>query len=283
MNARSKYKSGLYMLAGILLFSILIRVFVGQPCFIPSSSMENTIYEGDYVWMSKLSYGAILPKCFADIPLLNIFTWNKFLREADEKNDWGYHRMVGLKRPSIYDIAVFNSDSNPKVLIVKRIVGLPGDTVAIVNGNLQVNGRFLKQPPKVKRTKYDEPVSFPQNTLWTNHNYGPIVIPSARVKINLNKDNYSWVKWVAEREGYQILFDGNNFYCNGEKISCYQYKEDYYFVLGDNRKNSLDSRYNGFVSESNLEGTINYILFSVDREAFLGFSFRIGRLIKKIQ
>lgn len=283
MKVKDSYKSLINMVMGILLFAILIRIFVGQPCFIPSSSMENTIYEGDYIWMSKLSYGAILPKRFADIPFLNIFTWNKQLREIDEKNDWGYHRIQGLSKPFRNDIAVFNSNSNPKLLIVKRIIGLPGDTVAIVNGNIQVNGHFLKQPKMIKKTRYDEPVTFPQSTLWTNHNYGPITIPAMGKYVYLNKDNYSWVKWVAEREGYLILFDGSNFYCNGEKISYYQYKENYYFLLGDNRKNSLDSRYNGFVSESNLEGTINYILFSIDREAFLGFSFRTGRFFKRIQ
>ena len=111
----------------ILIFIILIttviflRVFIGEHCSVPSPSMSPTIMTGDYLWINKFAYGANLPVRFADIPLLNIFTWIPSLREADMKNDWGYHRFPGPQKPQVNDIVVFFSVEDENTLFVKRI------------------------------------------------------------------------------------------------------------------------------------------------------------------
>lgn len=280
---KSHISSWLLMFAGIFVFAILLRVFIGQPCYIPSSSMENTLLTGDYVWLNKLTYGARLPGRFADIPLLNIFTWIKPLREADQKNDWGYHRVSGFKSPALHDVAVFTPEAMPGVLVVKRISGLPGDTVSLVSGRLHVNGRLIPEPKGVLRTRHDEPVEFPKGTTWTSHNYGPVVVPKAGMHLTLTPENYAWIQPMALAEGNYLSQSDSSFLCNGYTVSAYTFGRNYYFMLGDNRRNSLDSRYTGFIPESSLEGTIGFVLFSNDTSSPLGIAFRTKRLFKTVK
>lgn len=106
----------------LLIICLFIRIVIGEPCFIPSESMEPTLLRGDRVWINKLAYGGKLPIRWADIPLLNIFTWISPLRIADERNKWKYRRLPGYTHPQKGDIVVFNSPSDPHLLLVKRIV-----------------------------------------------------------------------------------------------------------------------------------------------------------------
>lgn len=108
----------------ILILCVLIRVFIGEPYYITSESMEPTLGFGDWIWVNKLSYGPQLPKRFADIPLLNVFTWIKPLRLKDEKNNWDNRRMPGIVHPAIKDIIVFRNPQDKNALLVKRIVGI---------------------------------------------------------------------------------------------------------------------------------------------------------------
>lgn len=278
-----RLKSWLIMFGGIFLLAISLRVFVGQPCYIPSPSMENTLWDGDYIWLNKLSYGAKLPKRFADIPLVNIFTWIKPLREADQKNNFGYHRGPGIKRPSFYDVAVFDSREMPGALIVKRICGLPGDTVSLIGGKLQVNGRLLKQPEGVVETQKGEPAKFPDSTAWTTHDYGPLVVPASGMTVMLTPDNYLWVKRLAGIEGHTLVCKDSLFLCDENQVVSYTFRQDYYFMLGDNRANSLDSRFIGFVPEEDLEGMINFVFFSNDSSSPLGVAFRGSRFFKPVE
>ncbi len=66
---------------------VIIRLLIGEPCYIPSGSMEPTLCVGDWVWVDKASYGALLPTRFSDVPLVNVFTWIQPLREWDERNN----------------------------------------------------------------------------------------------------------------------------------------------------------------------------------------------------
>lgn len=105
----------------LIVLSIYIRVFIGEPTKVSSSSMEPTIKSGDWLWVNKVDYGPILPRRWADIPLLNIATWIPDFREKDIRTDWGYRRVKGLEAPKVNDIVVFNSPENIDVLLVKRI------------------------------------------------------------------------------------------------------------------------------------------------------------------
>ena len=105
----------------IFLIAIFIRIFIGETCRVSNSSMEPTIMEGDWLWIDKVSYGAVLPVRWSDIPLVNIFTWIPSLREKDMDTNWGYHRSTGLKMPEKNDLIIFKSPENEEVLLVKRI------------------------------------------------------------------------------------------------------------------------------------------------------------------
>lgn len=106
---------------GILLLCCFIRMVIGEPCTVPSGSMEPTLLCGDRLWINKLAYGGRFPSRWADIPLLNVFTWIRPLRLADEENHWEYRRLPGYSEPKQGDIAVFNSPADPQLLLVKRI------------------------------------------------------------------------------------------------------------------------------------------------------------------
>ena len=86
---------------------------IGEPCTVPSGSMEPTLLCGDRLWINKLAYGGRFPSRWADIPLLNVFTWIRPLRLADEENHWEYRRLPGYSEPKQGDIAVFNSPADP--------------------------------------------------------------------------------------------------------------------------------------------------------------------------
>ena len=108
----------------IITLAVFIRMVLGEPCKVPSGSMEPTIHTGQWLWIDKLTYGGRLPNRWADIPLINVFTHIASLRNADAKNNWGYHRLPGFSKPKVEDIVVFNSPENEKLLLVKRITGV---------------------------------------------------------------------------------------------------------------------------------------------------------------
>ena len=111
----------------ILALAILIRIAIGEPCKVPSGSMEPTILPGQWLWIDKLSYGGRLPERWADIPLINAFTHIAALRNADAQNCWGYRRLPEFTKPKVNDIVVFNSPENEEQLLVKRITEIKSE------------------------------------------------------------------------------------------------------------------------------------------------------------
>ena len=105
----------------VILFCIFIRIAVGELCIVPSGSMEPTLLCGDRVWIDKITYGARFPARWADIPVINVFTWIRPLREMDRNTHWKYRRLPGMGYPGVGDIVVFNSPENMDQLLVKRI------------------------------------------------------------------------------------------------------------------------------------------------------------------
>lgn len=260
--------------------AILIKTFIGQPCYISTESMENTLYKGDYVWVNKWKYGVVLPHNLSEIPIINIFTWMTGLRNIDRKNDWGYHRIKTGRNPLRFDISVFSSPENPEIFITKRIIGLPGDTISLKQGHLFINHKYVKQPKGIIRIRRAHPVKFPHNTNWTTLDYGTIVIPQKDMSITLNTNNFLWIKDLANKEGEILDIQEDSFFLNRKSTNEYTFKQNYYFVLGDNRNNSNDSRFYGFIPEQNLIGTINFIIFSINTSFPIGFAFRENRFVK---
>jgi signal peptidase I len=102
---------------------------------------------------------------------------------------------------------------------------------------------------------------------WTHANYGPIWIPKKGSKVDLNIQNLPlYERCIRNYEGNTLEVKGNQILINGKPSTSYTFKMDYYWMQGDNRDNSLDSRYWGFVPEDHIVGTPAIILISFDKD-----------------
>ena len=123
---------------------------------------------------------------------------------------------------------------------------------------------------------------FSENFRWTRDNFGPLWIPQAGVTVGLDTDNFPLYERIIrdyEHNDLKVDADGN-ILINGEVATSYTFRQDYYFMMGDNRHNSLDSRYWGFVPEDHIVGKPSVIWFSVDRNRSFPDNIRWRRIFK---
>ena len=114
---------------------------------------------------------------------------------------------------------------------------------------------------------------------WTIHNFGPVVIPLKGMKIDLNKQNFElYKKVINEYEKQNISLENGRILKDGKIISSYTFKQNYYFVMGDNRHISTDSRSWGFIPEENITGRAILVLYNFNIS-----KFRWDRFLKKIE
>lgn len=424
-----------------IVFALVAVYFINQFFFqnyvIPSSSLEKSLLTGDYLFVSKVSYGPRIPETPLTVPLTQHTLPIGDLKSYIEWPHWEYRRVPGLGKVELNDIVVFNYpagdsicqnvpfqteyysmcygygrqiyeqnfplslpvDSLPKAEqrsrfeeyyslgrqyivanqqqfggigyrptdrrenYVKRCVGLPGDTLQIIEHVVYLNGKANKEPDNVQYT-YDvlfndgatltndflkengitcedlglsgadkayfksegqiqltqqfrnnrvimpmtkqtaallksrkdlvhamAPVTggnpaelYPLNMVkdWTRDNYGPIWIPKKGESIKLSLDNlpiYERPIKVYEHNDLEVR-DGKIF-INGEQTDSYTFKMDYYWMMGDNRHNSADSRYWGFVPEDHIVGKPIFIWWSSDPDRGLfGGGIRWNRLFR---
>ncbi|TCT02396.1 signal peptidase I [Aquabacter spiritensis] len=205
-----------------LLIALVIRTLLFQPFNIPSGSMKDTLLIGDYLFVSKFSYGYSR----YSIP----FSPNLFAG-----------RLFGAP-PERGDVVVFKLPKDNETDYIKRVVGMPGDRIQMINGVLNING------VPVKRERLGD--------VMEDDGSGRIV-PVKRYRETLpNGVSYETLDIVE-----------NGFYDNTQ---VYNVPDGHYFMMGDNRDNSADSRVLsqvGYVPFENLIGKAQIIFFSVDDHA----------------
>lgn len=264
------------LLLTAFIFIIFIKSFLIEASQIPSSSMENTLLIGDYIIVNKIAYNFSTP---ASIPFTNI----KIPR----------FRLFNIAKPKRNDVIVFQfpgyqwelSPSENKYF-VKRIIGLPGDTVQIIKGKVYINNRIIEQPknallsPSALQSGLPDNRIFPIGEKWNRNNYGPIIVPYRGYKINISFKNISKWKILIDREFNKaaVSDEGTFVSINGNPQKTYTFKRNYYFVLGDNRQYSIDSRYWGFVPENLIIGKAAFIYWSQNNSNFLNHPLEFIRL-----
>lgn len=173
---------------------------------------------------------------------------------------------------------------------IKRCVAIAGDSLKVVNDTVWVNGlQQLSPASMIVEPLGDIPVTdavfphVPQLYPWTHKNYGPIWIPKAGVTVDLNLGNLPlYEKIIRNYECNQLEVINSEIFINGVKANSYTFRMDYYFMMGDNRDNSLDSRYWGFLPEDHIEGKASFIWLSIapNKNIFNGIQW--SRMFKAI-
>ncbi|TGV00318.1 signal peptidase I [Flavivirga rizhaonensis] len=352
-----------------ILFAIvaatIVHTYFIQPFTIPSSSLEKSLLVGDFLFVSKFHYGARIPMTTVAAPMVHdtipklgtkSYLFNDNFEER--KTSWvnklqlPYLRLPGFEKIDRNEIVVFNqpadtlldmNDFHPdrnyykpidkKTNLVKRCVGIAGDSLEVRNGYVYINGKQNVLPdrahlqfsyhvkpktsrfnPKYLKDRYDitdgfgimpntnntyyfsaisdealakfknhpnvanitpikeekgvrSPNIFPHdpNYKWNVDFFGPLYIPEEGKTININLEVLPLYKRViTEYEGNDLRVEGNQIFINGEVASTYTFKQNYYWMMGDNRHNSIDARAWGFVPFDHVVGKPVFIWMSWD-------------------
>lgn len=251
-----------------IIIAFVLRTFVVEAYRIPSSSMENTLLVGDFLLVNKFLYGAQLP--FTDI------------------------RLPALKPIEPGDVVVFKFPRDKETNFIKRCVATPGQTIEIKNKIVFVDDVEQAFPIDAKYGDDPEPLGkpdraiFPFFSTFNRDNYGKVRIPKKGDTLTLDEQSFYLYKLILEYESHSVALMGGTVYVDGKPTDTYQVKQNYYFMLGDNRDNSHDSRYWGFVPESHIIGSALLIYWSWNPDVHLSNFFeklrtvrweRIGRII----
>lgn len=294
MRSKIWFSLTAYILAAFIL-AIWFRIFVVEIFTIPSSSMERTLFPGDKVMVIKLHYGPALPQSPFDVPWLNLFfLFSKSAKEKFEIEWWPYRRLKGFSRPGVNDVVVFRSVSKRHEYLVKRCVALPGDILEISNGQVWVNNKPLKeketinQPYSLFFMNHSLPDSvmphfqvFPYSHFfnWDINNFGPLLIPAKHQVLEINDSLIALygnlLEYVTPISPFAISDTAK---AGTDTLKHYGFKNNFFFMLGDHRYASIDSRYFGFIPEKNITGKAVLVLFN-----FSEGKFRHDRWFKKIK
>ena len=344
---KKKEKSEIKSWFNAILFAVvaatILRTFLIEAYTIPTSSMEKSLLIGDFLFVSKVSYGPRVPMTPIAFPLVHHTL--PFTKKTPAYLKWiqlNYYRMKGLGDVERNDCVVFNYPADDALFperpidkkenYIKRCVGIPGDVIEIKNTDLYVNGEpqaitekmrnqfryfvktdgtlfsertlnkyniyegqilsrngdyelmlndeslaaikrftYVKKVEKIvidKGVKVNSPeLIFPEDNFnWNLDNFGPIKIPQAGSQVDISADNVELYRRIIETyENNKLEIIDGEIYINDKLASTYTFKMDYYWMMGDNRHNSLDSRYWGFVPEDHVVGKALFIWMSWDK------------------
>jgi signal peptidase I len=266
LSARASAKKndeGLWETAKVILqalaIAFVVRTFLFQPFNIPTSSMYPTLKIGDYLFVSKLSYGYSKYSfnfgfsAFSDKPIVSCCSFVDFAG-----------RKILADTPKRGQVAVFKYPGDLNVDYIKRVIGLPGDHIQMKQGVLFINGVEVK---KVKVEDYIDPDG--------ESGVGPVVP--------------QFEETLPNGVTYRVLDFGET---DADTTEEYVVPADHYFMMGDNRDNSQDSRFLnkvGYVPIENFVGRADVIFFSFQKSATLyepwkwPFQIRWSRFFNWIQ
>ena len=203
-----------------LIIATIIRSLFFQPFYIPSSSMEPTLLIGDRIFVSKYAYGYSKHSFPFSPPL--------------------FKKRLFKKNPNYGDLVVFKTPVDNRTDYIKRLIGMPGDSLQFINGKIFLNNNEILR-----------------NKIKTNTKY-KIRCGNSRLEV------VSYEETLPNGKKYIAVYKKQGSYKNSEK---FEIPVDHYFFLGDNRDCSSDSRYLsrvGYVSNTNLVGNAKIIFFSND-------------------
>ena len=335
-----------------LLIMLVMKTFFVDQFRIPSPSMEKSLLVGDYLFVSKLHYGARLPMSLC-VP---------YTQWCLPGAVFPYTRLPGFDDVDRSDAIVFNHPPKPepidqKVHYIKRVVGLPGETLEVrdkvvytgTGGNFErqallptmqqrwtvkkkeANYRLSEEKlaelgveavyhtpdpymvrvqatpaaaetirswdwveqvtPSIAQSRegatrgFGQPSLFPPSSDFTRDNYGPVTIPKEGMTVQLTRETWPVYRQVIdEYEGRAAReMRPGRYEIDGEVAQTYTFRQDYYFVMGDNRDDSQDSRFWGFVPMDHIVGKAVLVYFSWNDEAgWIGMP-RFGRLFHGVE
>lgn len=233
----------------VLAVVLVLRSFFFEPYNIPSDSMVPTLETGDYILVNKYQYGVRLP--ITNTKVLNI------------------------NEPERGDVAVFRYPPQPTISYIKRVIGLPGDQIVYENGKLTVNGQDVPfEATEFQREKdvLDTPKSIYHYEQLGEHKH---------LVRNLEGQNtlISQFNYAQSKKDLPFVATANDRFVktNGESWEV-TVTDGHYFMMGDNRDQSADSRFWGLVPEENLTGQAIYVWMHKESGLKLPSFSRNGRI-----
>ena len=228
-------------LIGALIIAVLIRSLLFQPFYIPSSSMEPTLLVGDRIFVSKYVYG---------------YSKHSFPFSPNISN-----KRLFSKLPERGDLVVFKTPADNRTDYIKRLIGMPGDTIQFVDGSILINNKKILR----KKTENKKIIRCGNFLLETN----------------------TFIETLPNGKEHIVVYKKKG---SLQNTKIFKVPENHYFLLGDNRDCSKDSRYLdsvGYVNYLNLVGEAKLIFFSNDTNISsllkvwnINKSFRLERLFK---
>lgn len=217
-----------------LLFILSVRSFLFEPFHVPTGSMKSTILEGDYLFTSKYPYG---------------FSKHSFLFSPNI-----FKGRIFYTPPQHGDVIVFKPAKNDSTRFVKRVIGVPGDKVQIIDGDLYLNNQKIQREQIESFFDYESSRNIPR-----------------------------YIEILPNGRKHEILID-NISHKLSYNTPVYYVPDDQFFVMGDNRNNSQDSRFPdvGFVPMENIIGRVSVVglSFKLGKVDWLPFNFRLPVAIR---
>ena len=242
MKKKSSFFSNIKSISIAILIAIFIRTFFVEPFNIPSGSMKPNLLVGDFIFVSKWSYGFSKHSFPFSIPVLPYKIFSKI--------------------PDRGEIVVFKTPEDGSTDYIKRVIGLPGDRIRIINGNILINDNLILKKKVNDFVEYKKDGQINRIRMYKEYFFDK--------EIN-----------ILDITDSGIVDNTNQFIV----------PEDHFFVLGDNRDNSQDSRFInkvGYIPFENLVGKAQFVFFSLENSRFIEiwkwpYAIRYERIFKKIK